>query len=141
MFKDILLCVDMQDEVSTTKAMNLCIELCNTMGSSLHILTVVPDLGFPVVGQYFPKDMEEKIVAEAKKQLADLVKKDVPDDIKVRHIVAQGSIYDQILAMSERVGADLIVLTAHRPELKDYLLGPNAARVVRHANCSVTVVR
>ncbi len=30
---------------------------------------------------------------------------------------------------------------SHRPELKDYLLGPNAARVVRHANCSVLVVR
>lgn len=141
MFKDILLCVDMQDQVSTTKAMNLSIGMCRSMEANLHILTVVPDLGFPVVGQYFPKDTEEKIIADAKSQLADLVKKDVPDDIKVRHIVAQGSIYDQILGMAERVNADLIVLTAHRPELKDYLLGPNAARVVRHATCSVTVVR
>lgn len=141
MFKDILLCVDMQDAVSTTKALNLCIELCGSMGSTLHILTVVPDLGYPVVGQYFPEDVEEKIIADAKSQLADLAKRDVPGGIKVRHIVAQGSIYDQILNMEERVNADLIVLTAHRPELKDYLLGPNAARVVRHATCSVTVVR
>jgi nucleotide-binding universal stress UspA family protein len=35
----------------------------------------------------------------------------------------------------------VIVLASHRPELKDYLLGPNAARVVRHAKCSVLVVR
>ncbi len=141
MFKEILLCVDMQDKVSTAKAMDLCIELAESMGSTLHILTVVPDFGFPVVGQYFPDDAEDKIIEGAKQQLAELIDKAVPESINARHIVAQGSIYDQILGMAERVNADLIVLTSHRPELKDYLLGPNAARVVRHANCSVTVVR
>jgi nucleotide-binding universal stress UspA family protein len=30
---------------------------------------------------------------------------------------------------------------SHRPELSDYLLGPNAGKVVRHAKCSVMVVR
>ena len=42
---------------------------------------------------------------------------------------------------SEAIKADLIVMGSHRPELRDYLLGPNAARVVRHAPCSVVVVR
>jgi nucleotide-binding universal stress UspA family protein len=37
--------------------------------------------------------------------------------------------------------ADLIVVGSHRPAMKDYLLGTNAARVVRHAHCSVLVVR
>ena len=35
----------------------------------------------------------------------------------------------------------LIVMGSHHPELKDYLLGPNAAKVMRHADCSVMVVR
>ncbi|HYZ26966.1 MAG TPA: universal stress protein [Geminicoccaceae bacterium] len=39
------------------------------------------------------------------------------------------------------VPAGLIVMGSHHPELKDYLLGPNAAKVMRHADCSVTVVR
>ncbi len=30
---------------------------------------------------------------------------------------------------------------SHRPELSDYLLGPNAGKVVRHAKCLVMVVR
>ena len=50
-------------------------------------------------------------------------------------------VYEAILNIARKTGADLIVVAAHRPELKDYLLGPNAARVVRHANCSVLVVR
>jgi nucleotide-binding universal stress UspA family protein len=46
----------------------------------------------------------------------------------------------KILDASNRFGADLILMASHRPELKDYLLGPNASRVVRHAQCSVLVV-
>ena len=43
--------------------------------------------------------------------------------------------------MAKEIGADLIVMGSHRPELADYLLGANAAKVVRHADCSVMVVR
>jgi len=65
----------------------------------------------------------------------------VPDGIKVQHIVADGTIYKTIIDTAEDIGADLIVMGSHRPELQDYLLGPNAARVVRHSSKSVLVVR
>jgi glycine betaine/choline ABC-type transport system substrate-binding protein len=41
----------------------------------------------------------------------------------------------------EELPADLIVMASHRPSLKDYLLGPNAAHVARHARCTVYIVR
>ncbi len=56
-------------------------------------------------------------------------------------LTSTGKIYQQILETAKRIGADLIVMGSHRPELKDYLLGPNASRVVRHAGCSVMVIR
>ncbi|MFY2822514.1 universal stress protein, partial [Ruegeria sp. MALMAid1280] len=46
-----------------------------------------------------------------------------------------------ILHTAAEAGSDLIVIGAHKPDLKDYLLGPNAARVVRHSTVSVYVVR
>lgn len=45
------------------------------------------------------------------------------------------------MAAADKLGCDLIVLSSHRPEMRDYLIGPNAARVVRHAKQSVLVVR
>lgn len=33
------------------------------------------------------------------------------------------------------------IMAVGHPDLAQYLLGPNAARVVRHATCSVLVVR
>ncbi|TPQ46867.1 universal stress protein UspA, partial [Prosthecomicrobium hirschii] len=34
-----------------------------------------------------------------------------------------------------------IVVSSHRPSMATYLIGSNAAKIVRHAPCSVMVVR
>ena len=83
----------------------------------------------------------QRCLASAKSDLDALAAKCVPDGVKVDTIVACGTIYQEILKAIKAVGPDLVVVASHRPELKDYLLGPNAARVVRHAACSVLVVR
>ena len=51
------------------------------------------------------------------------------------------SIYAEISGVAEEAEADLVVVGSHRPAMKDYLLGTNAARVVRHVRCSVLVAR
>jgi nucleotide-binding universal stress UspA family protein len=38
-------------------------------------------------------------------------------------------------------GCDLIVIRSHKPGLADWFLGSTASRVVRHAGCSVHVIR
>ena len=52
-----------------------------------------------------------------------------------------GGIYHEILGEAADWGADLIVIGSHRPVVIDYLLGSNAKTIVRHALCSVLVVR
>jgi nucleotide-binding universal stress UspA family protein len=62
--------------------------------------------------------------------------------IPIGRPTAQGqSTYADILGITEEAGADLVVVGSHRPAMKDYLLGTNASRVVRHARCSVLVAR
>ena len=74
-------------------------------------------------------------------KLHEFVDANVPAEMKVQHIVGEGNVYEVILSIADKINTDVIAVAAHRPELKDYLLGPNAARVVRHAKCSVMVVR
>jgi nucleotide-binding universal stress UspA family protein len=64
-----------------------------------------------------------------------------PSDLVPNIHIGSGSIYKEILRVAKEAHADVIVMASHRSELSDYLLGPNAARVVRHADCSVMVVR
>ena len=80
------------------------------------------------------------VAEKALEELRDFAKKHVPDGVKVQHIVGEGTAYQIILKIAGEIDADLIVMDSRRPELQDYLLGPNAARVVRHADCSVLIV-
>jgi len=50
-------------------------------------------------------------------------------------------VYREIVEAAKDLDIDHIVMGAHSPSLADFLLGPNSARVARHAGCSVTVVR
>lgn len=141
MFKRILLSVDLEHESSWIKALPLALDLCKSFGAALHVLTVVPDFGMSIVGQYFPKDFEKEVGDKTLTRLKDFCAERVPENLFVQHIVGTGTVYEVILDMAKTVEADVIVMASHRPELQDFLLGPNAARVVRHANCSVLVVR
>lgn len=55
--------------------------------------------------------------------------------------VRSGSVYDEVLTEAKDWGADLIIIGSHSPSMKANLLGSNAQNVVRHANCSVMVMR
>ncbi len=141
MFKQILLPIDIGHESSWTETLPLAVGMCHDWDASLHVLTVVPDFGMSIVGQYFPDDFEKNVARDVLARLKALVAAEVPDDVRVQHIVGEGNAYEVILKIAKKTGVDLIVMASYRPELKDYLLGPNAARVVRHADCSVLVHR
>ncbi len=141
MYDHILLPLDVGEESSWKKALPTAVELCRYSGASLHVLSVVPDFGMSIVSQYFPDGYEQEVAQKTLEQLHQFVTTHVPDDIKVQHIVGEGTVYEVVINVAKEVAADLIVMASHRPELQDYLLGPNASRVVRHADCSVMVVR
>ncbi len=141
MIKSILLPVDLNDESSWRKALPQAVDLVRFYNAKLHVLTVIPDYGMSIVGSYFPKGFSEKAKQETEVALKDFVSENIPDGIDVAYSVLHGAIYKEILAQAEVTNCDLIVLSSHRPEMKDYLLGPNAARIVRHARQSVFVVR
>ncbi len=141
MYHDILLTVDLNDEASWANALTAAIDEAKASGATLHVVSILPDFGMSVVGSFFPDDFEEKALAEVNEKLVAFCGENVPSEITVKNIVRHGNVYKEILEIAGEIGCDLIVIGAHRPALKDYLLGPNAARVVRHANCSVLVAR
>lgn len=141
MFKEILLPLDLNDPASQEKAVGTAVGLAKTYGSRLHVMTIVPSFGEGFVTSFFPADYQEKAVAAANERLHAFVRERIPEGVPVQHVVACGTIYEEILDFAKKHRIDLIVMASHRPELSDYLLGPNAARVTRHADCSVMVVR
>lgn len=141
MFKHILLAVDLEHKETWQKMVPEAVSYASHAGSTLHVMTVVPDFGMSIVGSFFPKNYEETVLKEMNEKLHQFVKDNIPADVKVQHIVGHGNAYEEILHMQKKLSCDLIIIGSHSPSMQDYLLGPNAARVVRHANCSVLVIR
>lgn len=143
MSQTVLCAVDINRPNEERKVLEIADRLAKLDNAQLDVITVVPDFGASVVGRYF----QDHHVATAKDSAGDELNAFGSDVLgaernnQLRHVVAVGSVYEEVLKAAIANNADLIVIGAHRPDLKDYLLGPNAARVVRHSDCSVYVVR
>lgn len=99
----------------------------------LHVLEEVPSY----IAAELPRDLSDRRKADARVELGLLAGKDSPAQIEVR----SGAAATQILQCAEDTAADLVMIASHRPGLSDYFIGSTAARVVRHAQCSVLITR
>jgi nucleotide-binding universal stress UspA family protein len=142
MFKTVLLTIDLNAKSSWQKALPQAIELVRASGGILHIMSVVPDMGTPLVEGFFPADFEEKVVKAAATALDDLVRTEIPEGIKVKQHLAFGKIHKKVLKTIEETNCDVVVMASHKPDrVREFLVGSNADRVVRRSPVSVLVVR
>ncbi len=87
---------------------------------------------------FLDSDAAEKSHLKAKSRLAERVK----DENDISSVLLEGqSAGHTITEYANTHEADCIVIASHRPGLKDFFLGSTAARVVRHAHCTVHVLR
>jgi universal stress protein F len=136
MYKTIILPIDLSQSERNPAALAVAKKLVDK-GGRIILVNVVEDIPTYVAAE-LPAGFVENSMEDARKDLAAVAKKARPKaEIDVRH----GSPHNAILAAAEEKGADLIIIASHRPGLSDYFLGSTAARVVRHANCSVLVTR
>ena len=141
MYKNILLAIDLNDETSCRKPLLAAVELARNYGARLHVLTVVREVEAILQAKTAPLGYD-LIEADLQNRIAALIRRADASGLKPNVLVTHGaSIYAEILGAAEEAEADLVVVGSHRPAMKDYLLGTNAARVVRHACCSVLVAR
>jgi len=142
MYNKILLPIDLNHKQSWNKALPTALNFCQTYNASLHVVTVLPDFGMPLVGGFFPKEYADQAKKTMTDNLRAFVKEHVPKDVKVQRIVADGKAYEAILRVAKKIDVDLIIMASHkRKRLEDYLLGTNALRVVQQSKRSVMIVR
>lgn len=141
-FKKILLPIDVNDPHSWEQTIPSCLSILEKdPEAKLWVLSVVPNFGLGVVEEYFPAGWSKEVSKKTLEELERITKKHFPSDITPQLLVDKGAIYQVILDYAHKLEIDLIVMSAHNPKRKDYLLGPNVARVARHAEVSVLINR
>ena len=147
--KKILVPIDLSQSATIGPVVAAGVEQARATDGELTVMTVVPDFVAGLDWRYAirgetggSQDFDMRtVVQEALERLNDVVAEHVPEGMPVETVVRHGTVYQQVLDLADTIGADQIVVGALRPQFSDYLLGPNTASIVRHAKCSVNVVR
>ncbi len=140
MFKTILVPVDLGEVEAARPAIDKAVELAKSADSTIRLIYVRPIVPVTYM-EFMPPAFDEEQQGEAETKLAELAASVGLPSERVSAVVRLGSVYNDVLDEAEKMGADLIVIGSHRPTMATYLLGSNAATIVRHAGCSVLVVR
>ena len=135
MYQNILVPISFEADRDAKMALRVAQTLCGERGK-IQVLHVVEHLP-----QYSSNLLPENHLEVAKAAFAEKLKPLVEGMTNAGIEIVEGHSGRTILDFADSHGCDCIVIASHRPGLQDYLLGSTAARVVRHAGCSVHVVR
>lgn len=136
MFSNILIPVDLGDIARAKDNLKRAAELIEENGK-ITLINVVEEI--PTYVEFdLPENYAAQHVIAAQDRLENMVK---TENIKADFDILRGQPGSAIIDFAEQNGVDLIIMASHKPELMDYLIGSTAARVVRHAKCSVMVIR
>ena len=136
MFKTILVPIDMAHVAEGKANIEIAAQHADA-GAKIILLNVVEDIPNWAAAE-LPTNLQENSLKKAQADLQAIANASGRDlDVEVQ----SGRSYKTILEVADQRQVDMIIIASHRPGLQDYFLGSTAAKVVRHATCSVLVIR
>jgi len=99
----------------------------------IHVMDEIPSYAITYLPEDFRTETRKSIEADLAKRAEQFGNASIA--------VIEGHAGRAITDYAARHNVDCIVIASHRPGVQDLFLGSTAARVVRHADCSVHVLR
>ncbi|MFD1156887.1 universal stress protein [Roseovarius aestuarii] len=132
----ILLPIDHTDEKSWKLALPMALDQAKFYGADLHVVSVIPEIiKLP--------NLPENYGAGARDHVRGAIQQILDDNggtgLEVH--IEEGSVYREVLKLAHKDSFDMIVMASSKGSFPNYEIGPNLARVVRNAHCTVVVVR
>ena len=140
MFRSIVVPVDLAEVEISQPAIATAVAMAKQSGGRITLVNVVPIMPVMMLDTV-PVSYEAEVAEKAQTSLAEVAATvDLPRD-RVTAVVKIGGVYHEVLDVAAQESADLVLVGSHRPAMATYLLGSNATAIVRHAKCSVLVLR
>ncbi|MEM1272732.1 MAG: universal stress protein [Pseudomonadota bacterium] len=135
MYKNVLVPLAPDDIDHAGPAIEIARQLLDQEGI-LHVLTVL-EVPPRYLAEYLPNRQANDVISME----LDRQKQQIKRIANVNPIIVNGHPAGKILDEAARLLIDLIVITSHASDVREFLLGSTAARVARRAPCSVLIVR
>ena len=139
MYNKILVPVDLADLEVGQPALEKAVAMAKTSNAELRLLNVMSMIPAAYL-DYMPSNYDTQERTRSEEDIKKLAAS-TGMGAKASTVIRLGAVYHEVLGEAQEWGADLIVVGSHDPSFATYLIGSNAANVVRHAHCSVLVVR
>lgn len=140
MFRKILVPIDLAEPQLAKPALDAAAAMVRNSDTKVHLLNVMPAMP-AMVTEFMPEDFEEQQAKSSAEALTIIGREAGFDPAQMTLGFRRGGVYHEIIEEAAEKKVDLIIMSSHRPAMRTYFLGSNAAHVVRYAKCSVLVVR
>lgn len=105
----------------------------NAKFTVVHVMETIPG--------YIAAEIPDEVLRNTHKESEKLLVEAATTLPRAKSALISGNAGSAIVDYAETHDIDCIVLASHRPGFGDYFLGSTASKVVRHAKCSVHVIR
>jgi len=127
---------------SSDKALKAAVEIALQFGSTLTVLSVVPELYLTELDDIDRRRIMEALSDETNKAMEKVRTSLSSKSIEAKTIIRQGVAAEKILETAKKMKIDLLVVGSHgRHGAKKFLLGSVSTKVIDHAPCPVLVVK
>ncbi len=141
MFGKILLPIDISEPEIAKEAIDVAVGMAKAFNSNIRLIHVTSPIIVASPMAVIPQSVYDELGVYEKSGLERMAATiDRPKET-VTTVVRIGGVYPELLAEATEWRADLIIVGAHKRSMATYLLGSSAAAIVRHASCTVMVVR
>ncbi len=113
-----------------------------TVGASITIVTVVPDLCIGDVSASECEAIVKVMDVDAKGSVKKVAERLAVKGIMAEHIIRHGNPSEELLRAADEIGANLIVIGSHGKHAGErFFFGSVSTRVMEHCRCNVLVVK
>jgi nucleotide-binding universal stress UspA family protein len=139
-FNRILVPIDLTEQALTMRAVSVAEALAVKFDGDMRLVNIQSLVPISMI-DYVPDNFDENIRVGLQNEIAAVAAKSKLPPHRISTAILFGPVYQNILAEARDWSADAIIIGSHRPGKERFLIGSNASAVVRHATCSVLVVR
>ncbi|WP_373820274.1 universal stress protein [Glaesserella sp.] len=141
MYNKLLIAIDLSDLKSAKFVVDTALQITTHNPNAVYrVVTIIEPIDDSFISAFLPKNFDKSVVEEANKALHAFTQENFPEGAKVQHIVAHGTIYEEINRIAEEKSVDLIVMLASsKPKAKG--LSSNTVKVARNSDKPILILR
>lgn len=141
MYKKLLIAIDLNHLDSAKFVVDTALNLTNRNPDAIYrVVSIIEPVDDSFISAFLPKNFDKSVIEEANKALHHFTRTHFPEEAKVQHIVAHGTIYEEINRIADEKAVDLIIMLASsKPNAKG--LSSNTVKVARNSTKPILILK